>query len=80
MHGGKRLHCGFESMAHSSFISENIDRELSFDDLKTANGGIVWWLVGAMLLIPAVANAPSEKDDNGVARLGKNKKFNSKKS
>ena len=63
-------------MTNSSFISEDIDYEISLDDLKTVNGGIVWWLVGAMLLIPLVANAPSKKDGNGASNFSKNEEFN----
>ena len=73
--GGKHLHCNFKPMTNSSFISENLDQELSLDDLQNTNGGLVWWLVGAMLLIPLVANAPSHKDDKPITRGDKNNKF-----
>ena len=48
-------------MTNSSFISENIDQELSFTDLQTANGGFFLLLLSALL--PGVANAPAEGDD-----------------
>ena len=79
MHRREHLHYNFKQMTHSPFNSENIDQEISLADLKTANGGIVWWLVGAMLLIPLVANAPSKKDDNVIPKHGKNDKFISKR-
>ena len=53
-------------MANSSSHPDNLDQELLFDELAAANGGIVWWLVGAMLLIPLTANSPSEKKDRDV--------------
>ena len=53
-------------MANASLLSENFDQELSLEELDAANGGIVWWLVGAMLLIPLTANSPSEKKDREV--------------
>ena len=53
-------------MANASSLSENFDQELSLEELDAANGGIVWWLVGAMLLIPLTANSPSEKKDREV--------------
>ena len=53
-------------MANASLLSENFDQELSLEELDAANGGIVWWLVGAMLLIPLKANSPSEKKDREV--------------
>ena len=48
-------------MSNSAFISENIDQELSLEDLQTANGGFLLLLVSALL--PGVANAPAEGDD-----------------
>ena len=54
-------------MANSSSLSDNLDQELSLEELAVANGGIVWWLVGAMLLIPLTANSPSEKKREGYA-------------
>ena len=60
------LHRNFKPMANSSSHPDNLDQELSFEELAAANGGIVWWLVGAMLLIPLTANSPSEKKDRDV--------------
>ena len=48
-------------MSNSAFISENMDQELSLEDLQTANGGFLLLLVSALL--PGVANAPAEGDD-----------------
>jgi len=67
------LHRNFKPMANSSSLSENLDQELSFDELEAVNGGIVWWLVGAMLLIPLVANSPSEKKDRDALNLHRGK-------
>ena len=60
------LHRKNKPMANASSLSENLDQELSLEELDAANGGIVWWLVGAMLLIPLTANSPSEKKDREV--------------
>ena len=60
------LHRKNKPMANASLLSENFDQELSLEELDAANGGIVWWLVGAMLLIPLTANSPSEKKDREV--------------
>ena len=60
------LHSKNKPMANASSLSENLDQELSLEELDAANGGIVWWLVGAMLLIPLTANSPSEKKDREV--------------
>ena len=67
------LHHNFKPMANSSSLSDNLDQELSLDELAAANGGIVWWLVGAMLLIPLTANSPSEKKDRDVLILRRSK-------
>ena len=40
-----------------------IDEEMSLDELEEASGGIVWWLVLGLCLIPAVAHGKIENSD-----------------
>ena len=43
-----------------------IDEEMSLDELEEASGGIVWWLVLGLCLIPAVAHGKIENSDQNT--------------
>jgi len=43
-----------------------IDEEMSLDELEEASGGIVWWLVLGLCLIPAVAHGKIENSDKNL--------------
>ena len=43
-----------------------IDEEMSLDELEEASGGIVWWLVLGLCLIPAVAHGKIETSDKNL--------------
>ena len=44
--------------------NELLDQELSLNELEDVNGGIVWWLVLGLCLIPAVAHGKIENSDH----------------
>ena len=43
--------------------NELLEQELSLNELEDVNGGIVWWLVLGLCLIPAVAHGKIENSD-----------------
>ena len=43
--------------------SDLTNEELSLSELQEASGGIVWWLVLGLCLIPAVAHRKTENSD-----------------
>ena len=43
--------------------NELLDQELSLNELEEVSGGIVWWLVLGLCLIPAVAHGKIENSD-----------------
>ena len=48
---------------NNTITNELIDQELSLEELEDVNGGIVWWLVLGLCLIPAVAHGKIENSD-----------------
>ena len=44
--------------------NEQLDKELSLNELEEVSGGIVWWLVLGLCLIPAVAHGKIENSDH----------------
>ena len=46
--------------------NEQLDKELSLNELEEVSGGIVWWLVLGLCLIPAVAHGKIENSDKNL--------------
>ena len=46
--------------------NELLDQELTLNELEDVNGGIVWWLVLGLCLIPAVAHGKIENSDQNT--------------
>ena len=46
--------------------NELLDQELSLNELEDVSGGIVWWLVLGLCLIPAVAYGKIENSDQNT--------------
>ena len=46
--------------------NELLDQELSLNELEGVSGGVVWWLVLGLCLIPAVAHGKIENSDQNT--------------